>query len=130
MLRKALWAGLALSVIGFASIAAAQGTVDERTVMTFGQPVEIAGHVLPAGTYTFMLADSFSDRNWWRSATLTGRSSSPSWSAIPDYRLRPTGQTVVKFPRERRAAPRRRSARGSIPATITGRNSCIRSGGR
>lgn len=36
---------------------------DQKTTVTFSQPVEIPGQVLPAGTYVFKLADSMSDRN-------------------------------------------------------------------
>ena len=36
---------------------------NKKTVMTFSQPVEIPGQILPAGTYTFKLVDSASDRH-------------------------------------------------------------------
>jgi hypothetical protein len=36
---------------------------DKKTVVTFGDSVEIPGQVLPAGTYVFRLADSASDRH-------------------------------------------------------------------
>src|SRR5260370_16356178 len=35
---------------------------DKKTVVTFGQDVEIPGQVLPAGTYVFKLFRSNSDR--------------------------------------------------------------------
>ena len=80
---------------------------NKKTVMTFSAPVEIPGvhlkgwGVLPAGTYVFKL--------WTRSPTGTSSRSStrkkPCYAtilAIPNYRLRATGKTVVTF-RERPA---------------------------
>jgi hypothetical protein len=89
--------GLALSLLGFVSVASAQTPPSERTVMTFSQPVEIAGHVLPAGTYTFALLDSWSDRNVVEIRNADDTKLIALVNAIPDYRLQPTDQTVVKF---------------------------------
>ena len=36
---------------------------DQASKLTFNQPVQIPGRVLPAGTYWFILVDSLSDRN-------------------------------------------------------------------
>ena len=36
---------------------------DKKTIVTFGESVEIPGQVLPAGTYVFKLADTISDRH-------------------------------------------------------------------
>ena len=44
---------------------------NQRTLFTFSQPVEIPGHVLSAGAYTFKLADSLSDRDIVESTTKT-----------------------------------------------------------
>jgi hypothetical protein len=64
MIRKLLWIGLTMSAIVFALSSVARADEwNKRTVLTFSQPVEIPGRVLPAGTYTFMLADSMSDRH-------------------------------------------------------------------
>jgi hypothetical protein len=70
---------------------------DKATKLTFSEPVEVPGMVLQAGTYWFTLADSESDRNIvqiWdadRSHLMT------TILAIPDYRLQPTGKTVIHF---------------------------------
>ena len=97
MLRKAILAGLALSLLGFVSVAAGQGTLDKTTVITFSQPVEIAGRVLPAGTYTFMLADSSSDHNTVEIFNADGTQPTTMVRAIPNYRLQPTGRSVIKL---------------------------------
>jgi len=36
---------------------------DKKTIVTFGDDVQIPGQVLPAGTYVFKLADSIADRH-------------------------------------------------------------------
>lgn len=36
---------------------------DKKTMVTFGDAVEIPGQVLPAGTYVFKLAPSVADRH-------------------------------------------------------------------
>src|SRR5580658_9759210 len=38
-------------------------THNKKTVMTFSQPVEIPGQILPAGTYVFKLESSLSNRH-------------------------------------------------------------------
>ena len=64
MIRKAFWIGLTLLLLGFVSASNARGDEwNQKTVLTFTRPVEIPGHVLPAGTYTFKLADSTIDRH-------------------------------------------------------------------
>ena len=97
MLRRVLWIGLTLSVLGFASASFGQTPSQKTTKLTFSQPVEIAGHVLPEGTYTFMLADPWSDRNVIEIRNADASLLISLVTAIPDYRLQPTDQTVVKF---------------------------------
>ena len=122
-----MWMGLALSLLGFVSassvLAARQ---DDKTVLTFSQPVEIPGHVLPAGTYTFKLVDSMSDRHIVQVFNADGSEIIATVMAIPDYRLTPTDETVIKFSEVPAGFPGSASARGSIPATPSGRCSCIR----
>ena len=75
---------------------------NERTSVTFSAPVEIPGQVLPAGTYIFQLADSISDR---RIVQIWNKDQSHLYAtilAVPDFRMQPTGNTVIKF--EERAA--------------------------
>ncbi len=105
MLRKAILAGLALSVLGFASMAAAQRTFDKKTEITFSQPVEIAGRVLPAGTYLFELATPMGDRQIVEIRSANGMKLIAIVAAVPNYRLRPTGNTVVSFRETPRGSP-------------------------
>jgi hypothetical protein len=63
---------------------------DKRTIVTFNQPVEIPGRVLPAGTYVFKLADSESDRNIVQVFTEDELKPLATVLAIPDSRMEPT----------------------------------------
>ena len=87
-----------LSVLG-AQLAPRAGADEwnKKTVMNFSQPVEIPGQVLPAGTYTFALVDSLSDRNVVRIFNEDGSQVIATVLAINNYRLTPTDRTVVKF---------------------------------
>jgi Protein of unknown function (DUF2911) len=49
--------GFIISAFLFTEVAAHADETDQSTKITFNQPVEIPGHVLPAGTYLFKLAD-------------------------------------------------------------------------
>jgi LPXTG-motif cell wall-anchored protein len=70
---------------------------NKKTVLTFSQPVEIPGQILPAGTYTFVLLDSPADRHIVQIFNADGSHIIATVLAINDYRLKPTGDTVVKF---------------------------------
>jgi hypothetical protein len=61
---KAAFCLLAISMFGATVLSSARAdTWDKKTVVTFNQAVEVPGKVLPAGTYTFQLLDSPSDRH-------------------------------------------------------------------
>jgi hypothetical protein len=72
-------------------------TWDKKTVVTFNQPIELPNLTLPAGTYVFKLLRSPAVRHvvqvWNADETkLLG-----TVLAIPNYRLEPTGETVMNF---------------------------------
>jgi hypothetical protein len=79
------------------------GQWDQKTVMTFSGPVEIPGvhqkgwGVLPAGTYVFKLLDSQSDRHIVQIFNKDETQIVATILAIPNYRLRATGKTVITF---------------------------------
>ena len=81
---------------------------NRKTVMTFSGPVEIPGvhlkgwGVLPAGTYVFKILDSQSDRHIVQIFNADETQIYATILAIPNYRLKATGKTVVTF-RERPA---------------------------
>jgi hypothetical protein len=81
---------------------------NRKTVFTFSGPVEIpAVHVkgfriLPAGTYVFRILDSQSDRHIVQIFSADEKTIYATVLAIPNYRLKVTGKTVITF-RERPA---------------------------
>jgi hypothetical protein len=79
---------------------------NQKTVVTFSAPVETPGvhikgwEVLPAGTYVFKLLGSPSDRHIVQIFNKDETVLYTTVLAIPNYRLRATGKTVITF-RER-----------------------------
>jgi hypothetical protein len=89
---------VALSILGAMSSSSVRADeYNKKTVMTFSQPIEIPGQILPAGTYTFKLLDSLSDRHIVQVFNADGSQLITTVLAINNYRLHPTGRTVVKF---------------------------------
>jgi hypothetical protein len=80
-------------------------TWNKATKITFPEPVEVSGKVLQAGTYWFQLMDSPSNRNivqiWNEDRTKLIN----TILTIPNYRLQPTGDTVIKFSERPSGAP-------------------------
>src|SRR5271167_1231881 len=96
----------ALSFVGAVSAPGARADQwNKKTVMTFNQPVEIPGQILPAGTYTFKLLESPSDRHIVQVFNADGTQLIATILTINDYRLQPTGRTVVKFAEQPGDAP-------------------------
>jgi len=95
---KALLSLFAVTVLSAAVLPSAHAdTWSKKTVVTFSQAVEIPGKILPAGTYTFQLLDSLSDRHIVQIFNADGSQIIATILAINDYRLHSTGDTVMKF---------------------------------
>ena len=97
-----------ISVAAFSVAFAPKMNADEwnkKTVFTFNEPVEIPGQVLSAGTYVFKLLDSQSDRNIVQIFNKDENHVYATLLAIPDYRLKPTGKTVITFAERAANAP-------------------------
>lgn len=100
MNRRSSFALLSLFTLFVASIfvpIARAEQWDKKTVMTFNNPVEVPGKVLPAGTYVFKLASSQSDRQIVQIFTKNQRDVLATIQAVPDYRLNPTDKSVISF---------------------------------
>jgi hypothetical protein len=95
---KAVFCLLAITLFSAAVLPSARAdTWNKKTVVTFSQAVEVPGKILPAGTYTFQLADSLSDRHIVQIFNADGSQIISTILAINNYRLEPTGETVMKF---------------------------------
>ncbi len=95
---KALISLFAVTLLAATVLPSAQAdTWNKKTVVTFSQAVEVPGKILPAGTYTFQLLDSQSDRHIVQIFNADGSQIIATILAINNYRLQPTGDTVMKF---------------------------------
>lgn len=108
MIQRLKFAFLALFAAGATWFvpAARADEWDKLTVMTFNEPLEIPGHVLPAGTYVFKLLDSQSDRNIVQIFTEDQKHLVATIMAIPGYRLEPADKTVVTFDERPSGSPK------------------------
>ena len=98
MISKTTWIGLALSLVALVSASTARADDwNKKTVLTFSQAVEIPGHILPAGTYTFRLKDSSTDRHIVEILNADETTLIATVMTIPNYRLKGTDKTVIKF---------------------------------
>lgn len=88
---------VALLMAAFAAGAGADTKFSKRTVVTFSQPVEIPGQVLPSGTYTIEVYESFGNRNIVRIYNADRSKLIATVLAIPNRRITPTGDNVIKF---------------------------------
>ena len=89
----AAFAALALT----ASAAVAQSPADRTTFVTFSGPVSVPGMTLPAGTYTFRLADSQTDRHIVQIFDREGSKLFTTLLAVPAERPKPEGDPVITF---------------------------------
>jgi len=102
ILRVALVVLAAFVVAAMVAAPARAQRWDKDTKVTFSQPVEVPGTTLPAGTYRLRVVTLATARDavqiWNEDAT----NLITTVLCIPDYRLEPTGETVIRF-RERPA---------------------------
>ncbi len=70
---------------------------DQATKVTFSEPVEIPGAVLPAGTYWFTLMGDDPERNIVQVWNQNRDHVLATIMTERDYRLHPSGHTVIRF---------------------------------
>jgi hypothetical protein len=92
---------LAMASIGLLGVAfAPSGRADEwnkKTTLTVSESFQVPNKVLPPGTYVIKLLDSPSDRHIVQIFNADESQILTTILAIPNYRLQPTGKTVVSF---------------------------------
>jgi hypothetical protein len=87
--------GLIIAFSLFFELAAHADESDQSTTITFNQPIQIPGQVLPAGTYLFKLADSNSNQNIVQVFNADRTVLYATLQTITTERQEPTGHTVV-----------------------------------
>lgn len=96
--------GLVLAFGIFFELAAHADESDEATTITFSQPIQIPGQVLPAGSYLFKLA-SDTDLNLVQIFSADRNVLYATLQTVPTDRSEPTGETVVKLAEQGNGQP-------------------------
>jgi len=89
--------GIALLTAGAGYYAAHADEWDKTTKITFKEPVQVPGAVLPAGTYIFRLYDSPSNRHIVRIFKEDQTTLVTTILAIPNYRLEAADKTILTY---------------------------------
>lgn len=87
-------------VAGLAGLIAPSAKADlwnHKTKLTFNEPVEVPGKVLPAGTYIFKLMDSQADRHIVQIYNADESQIIDTVLAVPNKRLQAKGKTDIRF---------------------------------
>jgi hypothetical protein len=90
----------ALSLLGTMLVPSVQAQSNDylkRTIVTFSEPIEIPGQILPAGTYSIELVDSQSYRHIVRFFNADRTHVVATVLAIPNLRLVTTDKPVMTF---------------------------------
>jgi len=96
---------LVLSCVLLFALPAQADEWNKKTVVTFNRPVELPGVVLPAGKYVFKLLDSLTDRHIVQVFNEDETKLYTTILAIPNRRLDPAADTILRFAERPRNAP-------------------------
>src|ERR1700692_4682276 len=88
-------AGMVIAFMLFFEIAAHADMRDQMTILTFSEPVQIPGQVLPAGTYSFKLANTDTRQNVVQIFSADGTVVLATLQTASTERLKATGDTVI-----------------------------------
>jgi hypothetical protein len=89
--------GLIITFAAFFELGAHADELDQTTILTFNQPIQIPGQVLPAGTYVFRLANSDSDRDLVQVFGSDQTHLYATFQTVPTERQNPTDDTSITF---------------------------------
>jgi len=78
---------------------------NQKTKLTFSQPVEIPGRILPAGTYWFVLLNNQSNRNIVEIFNGNWSKLEATLITVPTDRMEPRGVTQIQFAERRHDKP-------------------------
>jgi hypothetical protein len=95
-IRSTMIAAACAAVLFTPALSAAQ-PADRTTYVTFSGPVSVPGATLPAGTYTFRIADSPANRHIVQILDRDGSKVFATLLAVPAERPQPSGEPVITF---------------------------------
>jgi hypothetical protein len=79
--------------------------LNQKTIMTFNQQVDIPGHALPAGTYMFKVADNVTDQNMVQIFNANGTKLYATVQTIPTIRQNATSNTAITLAEQKSGEP-------------------------
>lgn len=97
--------GMVIAFALFFELAAHADESDQATIITFSQPVQIPGKVLPAGSYLFKLAESDSDLNVVQIFSADRRTLYATLQTIPTDLPDAAGHTMVSLAQQGAGQP-------------------------
>ena len=95
-IRSTVIAAACTAVLFTPALSTAQ-PADRTTYVTFSGPVSVPGATLPAGTYTFRIADSPANRHIVQILDREGSKVFATLLAVPAERPQPSGEPVITF---------------------------------
>jgi hypothetical protein len=111
--------GLMIALTLFFELAAHAELTDRSTKLTFSEPIQIPGEVLPAGTYLFRLADGDSGQHVVQIFNADGSIPYATVLTIATERPYPTGDTAVTLAKQGAGNPDAR-LKWFYPGCLTG----------
>ena len=97
--------GLIIAFTLFFELAAHADESDQSTTITFNQPIQIPGQVLPAGTYLFKLADSNSNQHLVQVFNADRTVLYATLQTIATERQEPSGRTMIALAKQGAGQP-------------------------
>jgi hypothetical protein len=97
--------GLIIAFALFFELAAHADESDQSTELTFSEPIQIPGQVLPAGTYVFELVNGDTQRNIVRIFNADRTVVYATLPTIATDRRKPVGFTVVEMAEQKAGQP-------------------------
>jgi len=95
MSKRYISVGMIIAFTLFFELAAHADESNQATTITFSQPIQIPGQILPAGTYSFKLLDSNSDPNVVQIFNSDQTHLYATLQTVATERQDPTGDTAI-----------------------------------
>jgi hypothetical protein len=92
--------GLIIAFTLFFELAAHADESDQSTTITFSEPIQVPGQVLPAGTYLFKLVNTDSDLNTVQIFNSDRTVLYATFETVPTDRREPTGDTMIDLAKQ------------------------------
>jgi len=97
-MKRVLLAVASIGLLGLAFVPSARADAwNKKTTLTVNETIQVPNKVLPAGEYVMRVLDSPSDRHIVQIFNADETEILTTILAIPNWRLKPTGDTVFTF---------------------------------